>query len=643
MIIDSERTEVLSFTPDEMSNLPYRDVSSHYIHQRAHTLQKILHRHYLASTSEVVFAGVGRVTDPKWLRRQLDMWDEDTLYNVCYRLRLVDDDDTLSFGTTAELSQRLHCPKRELLSSILVYHHSSRKNDAALLSSTPLYPVETLLWDPHSVPSGIAPDMRGESLSLPKLNTRFLSPSDYLLRNFRLFRLESAYEIRGDIVDVVKRMMPANKAEGYINDSNYYGTVESGGEDCFGTTKFNGWARMGLELQSPGLRIVRVDPPKLGESVPSNVVAELVLDLRHCATSLIAEWDDIGEYDNLFLVSVDASKMSGAAAPTMDDRRIPDEEDFTFPRRYGVGAVRGCMVLEVRDEAGVVLSDPALAYEEGGSKPEAKGKKRYLKVALDPAQYAADATGRGSPLGLDVYQTFNLVVRRHGRENNFKAVLETIRGLMKGGSNSMYRSIPSWLMPVLLGYGGDPSAATFTSPKMMAFASKTAGVNSPSAALDYGDTFMDDNHVKESFPGCDVTVDGKDVGQLPAGNSEQGRKKYRVKVIDQGEGKTKVEATTYPFPSFYNGNPIRFTPVQVTAIRSGLSPGLTTIIGPPGTGKASTQRVITLELMHFIITDCSLHLIFVSDGRGCPNHHQPLPFIPNPAHCDCHTFQCRPE
>jgi hypothetical protein len=36
-------------------------------------------------------------------------------------------------------------------------------------------------------------------LALPKLNLQFLSPSDYLLRNFHLFRLEAAYEVREDI------------------------------------------------------------------------------------------------------------------------------------------------------------------------------------------------------------------------------------------------------------------------------------------------------------------------------------------------------------------------------------------------------------------------------------------------------------
>jgi hypothetical protein len=41
--------------------------------------------------------------------------------------------------------------------------------------------------------SGAAP------LALPKLNLQFLSPPDYLLRNFHLFRLEAAYEVREDI------------------------------------------------------------------------------------------------------------------------------------------------------------------------------------------------------------------------------------------------------------------------------------------------------------------------------------------------------------------------------------------------------------------------------------------------------------
>lgn len=45
-------------------------------------------------------------------------------------------------------------------------------------------------------------------LALAKLNLQFLTLHDYLLRNFNLFRLESTYEIRQDIEDVVFRMKP---------------------------------------------------------------------------------------------------------------------------------------------------------------------------------------------------------------------------------------------------------------------------------------------------------------------------------------------------------------------------------------------------------------------------------------------------
>ena len=38
-------------------------------------------------------------------------------------------------------------------------------------------------------------------MSLPKLNTQFLSAGDYLLRNFRLFMLKNLYKIRVGTVD----------------------------------------------------------------------------------------------------------------------------------------------------------------------------------------------------------------------------------------------------------------------------------------------------------------------------------------------------------------------------------------------------------------------------------------------------------
>lgn len=51
-------------------------------------------------------------------------------------------------------------------------------------------------------------------LALPKLNLQFLTMHDYLLRNFNLYRLESNYEIKGDVEDIIRRLAPRMTLDG---------------------------------------------------------------------------------------------------------------------------------------------------------------------------------------------------------------------------------------------------------------------------------------------------------------------------------------------------------------------------------------------------------------------------------------------
>ena len=176
----------------------------------------------------------------------------------------------------------------------------------------------------------------------------------------------------------------------------------------------------------------------------------------------------------------------------------------------------------------------------------------------------------------------NLVVRRKGSENNFKSVLETIRGLMDGVA-SIGRVMPSWLQQILLGLG-DPTSASYKSSTVKTFARKTAGVANPDAALDFGDTFLNEEHLRESFKSAaKVSCDGRGDTAKEEG---QVRRNYRIRFVatDDADGNTQVDATSYASPLSASGNPVRFTPPQVEAIRSGLSPGLTMVVGPPGTG-----------------------------------------------------------
>ncbi len=60
---------------------------------------------------------------------------------------------------------------------------------------------------------------------------------------------------------------------------------------------------------------------------------------------------------------------------------------------------------------------------------------------------------------MQCYDSLNLVVRRKAKENNFRAVLETISELMNSAASGL-GSVPNWLHDVFLGYG-NPNAANY--------------------------------------------------------------------------------------------------------------------------------------------------------------------------------------
>ena len=85
---------------------------------------------------------------------------------------------------------------------------------------------------------------------------------------------------------------------------------------------------------------------------------------------------------------------------------------------------------------------------------ERRGHKRRIRLRLDPAQYYSDVqAGRA-----DLYDSFNLLVRRKPEENNFRAVLETVRDLLNAPQVSLGAALPAWLQDLILGYGSPASA-----------------------------------------------------------------------------------------------------------------------------------------------------------------------------------------
>ena len=92
-----------------------------------------------------------------------------------------------------------------------------------------------------------------------------------------------------------------------------------------------------------------------------------------------------------------------------------DQFDWNRPfvPQVGLAYVRGCEVEGMLDEEGRVI-------EEGPEpKPKLPGKSRTFRVWLDTNQYQLDMADvvRGKE---DVYETFNIFMRRKPKENNFK-------------------------------------------------------------------------------------------------------------------------------------------------------------------------------------------------------------------------------
>lgn len=243
------------------------------------------------------------------------------------------------------------------------------------------------------------------------------------------------------------------------------------------------------------------------------------------------------------------------------------------------------------DEEGKMIED----YGRDEDPPVfTKENIRTYRVFIDPCQYQSDLERHMADQDNveDVYRTFNVVMRRRPKENNFKAVLETIRSLMNTST-----VVPEWLHDTLLGYG-DPAKCHYTN------------MNNTVPILDWNDTFLDIDHLKASFPDYNIKMKFDDKTQqlvppfklhFPAQDSKLNA---LASDLTKDDSKTvyvepyiKPNRGPYEF-NIPNKNAIRFTPTQIEAIRSGMQPGLTLVVGPPGTGKTDVAVQILSNLYH---------------------------------------------
>ncbi|KAI9307123.1 P-loop containing nucleoside triphosphate hydrolase protein [Cunninghamella echinulata] len=517
-------------------------------------LQRIVFRHFKDVFPELPLANLASIETRQDLLWHFEPATVDDLATLC---------NTLGIRGSPVVNTLIpdHIDKKDLLLESLIDKYQKRISQIEKINSLPLYPDENTLFNNTLVQTQFYNGDR--PLALSKLNLQFLTLHDYLLRNFNLFRLESSYEIRQDIEDVVKRLgprltYPERKIE------------------------WTGWARMALPIES--FNITDIGRSNLGEDKPSRVTADVSFNISKYSKVIRAEWDALRKHDIVFLLTIQPN----------DDTSTPYQEGKDFRKHFGIKYIRGAEVVDVIGRDGNAIDEVANTFKGQSTIQPAKAT-RTLRLALDPNQFKRDMVrhGHGSA---DVYDTFNILVRRKPQENNFKAVLETIRDLMQSDL-----VVPDWLQKVFLGYG-DPAGASY--PKL------------PNRIYEHNfrDTFISWDHLNNSFP-------GKIIQSVPEGSTleppyilktipNEGelikpKKKKSKKAMDVDNSPEVIQVTSYkvpkmgPYPQDVpKKNAVPFTPVQVESIHSGINHGLTMVVGPPGTGKTDVAVQTIANLYH---------------------------------------------
>jgi intron-binding protein aquarius len=513
-------------------------------------LQHVAFRHFKDKLAVLALSNYASIDKYEELKNLLQPLSGDEISQLAVRLDL---------RTEYPSSSKVPSDREFLLEAIIATFERVKTFQDSLPN---VMPTEQDLLDPLLLSTD---DYDGSRpLPLPKLNLQYLSVGDFLFRALVLYRAEAFYGIRNDIGAALRRLRP-----------------EPGRS---GETRFTGFSKMALPTSRPS--ILEVVPPLIGEKQPSAVHAEISLDVRRLSDQVRRDWDSLRPDDVVFLVSVDANARqavsNGDATPSSD------------AEKFGLIAVRSAEITQILDDKGRSVKDPSVRMD-GGS----RGASRRIQLKLDAAAYAKDVVNvsAGKP---DVYEKINLIVRRSGRENNFRPVLESIRSLVRSEV-----PLAPWLHEVFLGYG-DPAAATYKSlPNRV-------------KRIDYRDTFLNWQHLVESMPGKAIEPGFNVSGSFPppyilesvdkaaeepkSKPSKKRRRDVEPALLDEIETyhvSTYKPPNTGPYPvDAAKWNTIRFTAAQVEAIISGTQPGLTVIVGPPGTGKTDVATQIISNIYH---------------------------------------------
>ncbi|KAJ5543140.1 CWF11 family [Penicillium sp. DV-2018c] len=512
--------------------------------QRLSQLQRTSMKFFKDKLMILALSNMGSIEKRTDLEGQLSSLDESELESLCAHL---------GFRTSYPKSSNITLDRQFYLEVLTSFYERKVPFQEAVEKLSPLPTLEHL-YDPALLRNETYDGSR--PLAIPKLNLQYLSLGDFLWRSFLLYRSEAFFQIRKDMESILKRLQPKTARDG--------------------STIFEGFSRMAIPISKPA--IIDVAPPKVGQTQPAFVRAEIAIEVGRLADNVRREWDSLRPDDVVYLLAVHPPT---AAQP---GQAVSEAPKLTH--------LRTAEIVQVLDEQGRALRQ----YPGQANGSQARARLRRLIVNLDAAAFKADKDKQAHGKA-DVYPMINVIVRRKGRENNFKSILQTMQKLIVSDM-----TLPSWLQDIFLGYG-DPASAQYTQlPNRL----KT---------VDFRDTLLDWSHLVESFPGIQPSAAADSSfgspyvihygDQEPVAEQPAPKRRRREQAAEAPSASSNMMVSTYkpPNPGPYpvdapKLNKVRFTPAQVQAIASGTQPGLTVIVGPPGTGKTDVTTQIINHIYH---------------------------------------------
>ena len=440
---------------------------------------------------------------------------------------------------------------KDILLEIIIDSLEFKKSHLDQLIDLPLMPTEIDLFGDCKGDSCSCPDtnivsnkssnisnISSTPISLKKMNLEFTCSQDYFYQNFRLMQDESNYEIGNDIRNTIERMHPFLEFDP-LNKQFLSNKV-----------RYKGWARMSLQFNK--FTLGQATSRNIGRKWQPNIRADIEYTLDEVPVNLKQEWDSIREHDTLFLVEIKVFPPENMNKKLLSQLTSESAIGLNFP--YKIIYIRAVQAYKLYDDHGnepQFFNKLDIAHGKPGN-TKMVGSKRILHVELEGAQYQKDLTS-------GILPEFSLLIRRRPKENNSKAILETVQSLALTPS-----PLPEWILGPFLGSKLFPNTNELCgdSDRMR---------DSDTEKIDLYDTFVSESHFEAVLDEIEVNSDMKEL--------------YGA----SGLGQNYVPGL--------KRNKIEFAPKQVEGIVSALGKGLTLISGPPGTGKTDVAVQIANLLL----------------------------------------------